>query len=754
MAKLTTLLDQIDSGTLLLPEFQRGYVWNRDQVRGLMRSLYKGYPVGGLLLWETEVDPTTVRGNGGGGVRLLLLDGQQRITTLYGVCRGHEPAFFQGNPDSFSGLYFDVEEQMFEFYAPAKMRDNPHWISVTELFVEGMAPYFGRFVAEPERANEYLNRLNTLRQILERDFHEEKITGKDKTVDVVVDIFDKVNSGGTKLSKGDLALAKLCAGSSDVRESMRGYLAGWRERGFSFTLDWLLRNATAVATGRVEFATLTRVAPGEFQQALDSTAGYIGTLLDAISGRLGLDHDRVLMGRGGIPVLSRLLHVSGGTFRDTAEREKALFWYVHSALWGRHAGSTETVLAGDYDVAEKAGIDGLIASLERARGGNLDIRPHDFEGSTLGSRFYPLLYLLTRVHAARDLGTGMELRAETLGGNPALKVHHIFPKELLRQHKYEHGIVNAIANFCFLTEHSGAEISKRPPAEYLAEMERAHPGVLTSQWIPTDPALWEIERYPDFLAARRELLAAAAQSFLSDLRTGAAGTAPSVGTLQPVSVLVDVAGDARAYQIKQLVEELVEAGCAHPALDSEIADPATGRVLSVAEAYWPDGLQPGQGQPVILELDDVEADLPRLEELGYKVFTSADALRGYVTRRNEDAAGTELSSTETTVVADERKQPVLREFDRDMRAIYDRARTEAHYSASYFLNMLAELGGIATAKRLLHAPAVSDGFAALWERNRLDLTVEALVIQPHYAELFTAEELSVARYRLDQFGYH
>ncbi|MDD6791584.1 MAG: DUF262 domain-containing protein, partial [Thermobifida fusca] len=53
MAKLSTLLDQIDSGTILLPEFQRGYVWNRDQVRGLMRSLYRGYPVGSLLLWET-----------------------------------------------------------------------------------------------------------------------------------------------------------------------------------------------------------------------------------------------------------------------------------------------------------------------------------------------------------------------------------------------------------------------------------------------------------------------------------------------------------------------------------------------------------------------------------------------------------------------------------------------------------------------------------------------------------------------------
>lgn len=89
MTRLSTLLDEIDSGTVLLPEFQRGYVWNRDQVRGLMRSLYRGYPVGGLLIWETTSDDIPVRGSAAGsGTRQLLLDGQQRVTSMYGVIRG------------------------------------------------------------------------------------------------------------------------------------------------------------------------------------------------------------------------------------------------------------------------------------------------------------------------------------------------------------------------------------------------------------------------------------------------------------------------------------------------------------------------------------------------------------------------------------------------------------------------------------------------------------------------------------------
>src|SRR5580693_7512830 len=60
---------------------------------------------------------------------------------------------------------------------------------------------------------------------------------------------------------------------------------------------------------------------------------------------------------------------------------------------------------------------------------------------------------------------------------------------------------------------------------------------------------------------------------------------------------------------------------AEPAVDCEVSDPGTGKVLAIAEACWPEGLQPGQGDPVILELDPAEADLPRLKEIGYEVFT-------------------------------------------------------------------------------------------------------------------------------------
>ena len=97
MTQLASLLGQIDSGSIVLPEFQRGYVWSRDQVRGLLRSLYLHYPVGSLLVWETRAGSAGIRHAEAdpSSVRTLLLDGQQRMTSLYGVVRGKAPEFFE-----------------------------------------------------------------------------------------------------------------------------------------------------------------------------------------------------------------------------------------------------------------------------------------------------------------------------------------------------------------------------------------------------------------------------------------------------------------------------------------------------------------------------------------------------------------------------------------------------------------------------------------------------------------------------------
>jgi hypothetical protein len=224
-----------------------------------------------------------------------------------------------------------------------------------------------------------------------------------------------------------------------------------------------------------------------------------------------------------------------------------------------------------------------------------------------------------------------------LGHLASLQVHHIFPKALLYKAGYGRDEVNAVANFCLLTQDSNLVVGKRDPSDYFSECEERHPGVLASQWIPEDPELWRIDRYPDFLTARRRMLARAANDFLGELRSG---TAAPISPLPRLAAVVEAdVSDGRAQEITHLIKVLTGAGYASPVLDAEIPDPDTGGVLAIAEAFWPDGLQRGQGSPVILELDPLEADRPRLEELGYEIFTSVGALEHHAVRRSEIAAG-------------------------------------------------------------------------------------------------------------------
>lgn len=970
--KISTILDQIDDGQIALPEFQRGYVWTREQVRELMTSLYKGYPIGSLMVWATSGADADVRHGEGTstGVVKLLLDGQQRVTSLYGIARGRPPKFFEGNEKTFSGLNFHLGSETFEFYGPVKMKNDPLWVDVTDLLQpDGLKPWLKHLAAEDDFA-EYLVRLNRLREILNIDIHHHTIDGPDKTVDIVVDVFNKVNSGGTMLSKGDLALAKLCATWPEARHVMNERLAAWRKVGFDFKLDWLLRVTTAVLTGDSFFSSLKDVQPAEFAAGLDEASNAVNKTITLVSARLGLDHDRVLGGRYAVPVMARWFSTHAEKLPAATDQDKLLYWYMQSMIWGRHSGSTETKLQQDLKALDSGGLDKLIEVLRDSRG-DLTVRPGNFDGSTLGSRFYPLLYLLSRVWGAKDLGTGNQLSAHMLGKLARLEVHHLFPKAVLAAHDHPVGERNAVANFALLTQETNLAISATLPSIYFPLMEEKHPGVLASQWIPLDAELWEVDRYRDFLAARRELLAKAANTFFAELlggtleETAAVTTTTNPITTSPPVVVVDEA--------ERPLQELKEWFAAHqlpsPELYYEITDDDSGEVLAEVDAAWPDGLQPGRGHKVAFLLDHDDDTEKRLTTLGYRPFTSVDALKAFALRlvgdipesvspseaasedeptgladdapdEDEplegidrilalaDASGVRPAIDRAIEVADRhrlgkrtykkslmltppanktkvlvniaivdvdamnnwvsdtnwsdyydvempevvealgsvgrhrldtqgctdlldrvddllssidelaepdqgpsvtqrivsllqseadvafdagdvaeqvgiRKRLAVKRLSRlvsprcpakyagavqrlddgtyraagseaasaDSRsessedsgggeselrdALLDvarRAKSEAGYNPTLFIQMLSERGGLGTARSLLAAPGTSDGFAALWERGRLDLTVEAVVLQPEFRDLFSRQELDVARRRLGDHG--
>lgn len=643
MDNVNTLLNHVDSGFLTLPKFQRGYVWSREQIRKLFHSLYRKHPVGGLILWTTQSEGVDPRGGGNlpPGVVNLLLDGQQRVTSLYGVIRGEAPRFFDGDSGKFNGLHFNVSTEEFEFYQPVKMRGDSRWINVTELMKagnQGIGVYFERFKDDPACADyaiEYFSRLNQLLGIRETEIPQQSITGS-KELDEIVEIFNEVNTGGTKLSKGDLALARICADWPEARDVMKSAIERWAKdgEGYDFTLDWLLRSVNTVLTNNAEFRNLQDRTSEEIQGAMNRTVKHIDTWLNQVSDRLGLDHDRVLFGRYAFPVLARYTEKYGGQL-SAAETDKLLFWYAQSGMWGRFSSASETTMNQDLRAIDREGnpIDNLLDALRLWRG-SLLVEAGNFDASTLGARFYPILYMLTRVGEARDLCKNLALKATMLGSMSRLEVHHIFPKSRLYEAGFDRYDINALANFALLTKECNLEIGNRLPKEYLPYYEEKNPGVLKSQWIPNDPRLWEIENYPEFLDARRELLATATNELMGSLLHGEdrwlSGRTVSAKVDEIPALSGNIVDPDEEAELEAINSWITTKGLAPGVIAFDYADPTSGEQLAVFDIAWPEGLQAGLSGPVVVLLNESASVQSLASAAGFRYFTNVDTFKTYV----------------------------------------------------------------------------------------------------------------------------
>ena len=634
---VATILNLIDAGEYGLPEFQRGYVWSREQVRRFMSSLYHENPVGSLLIWTPEAE-ADIRGNGMSGTgSKLLIDGQQRITTLYGVSRGKPPPFFSGNENSFLKLYFHLDGEKgeeFEFYGPVKMKGNPRWVNVTDVLQQGAGNFLQDNLGPGGLLISDLNNLNRLDRILRKDFHSELITDKD--LDEVVDIFNKVNSGGTKLSAGDLALARISAKRPTARGEMQALLKKWDDEEFRFSLDWLLRGITVVLTGDSRFRTIATVTPEKFDHGLRRYERHVNEILLQLHAWLGLDHARVLRSVFSFPLLARYLELNEGFRQGEAEVAGVLYWYIHTVLWGRYSGSTESRLYQDLAILHEARdwqaqLNALADTLRIDRG-TLRLSTQDFHGSWTNNRFYPLLYMLTRVWRARDLCKNIPLSMNLIG-NP-LELHHLFPKKHLYDMGRNRRDVNTLANFAFLTTECNRSIGWCLPRDYFAECESMNPGVLASQWIPDDPRLWELENYDEFLGARRELLTAAANALLDSL---SAGHLPQIGSFvarpaEPVPRVraAHIASDEEEHALLECQQWMEARGLPRGETGYELVDEKNSSLLAVLDLAWSDGVQEGLSQPVALLIDEEDETRYAAHQHGFRYFTDVPEFQQFV----------------------------------------------------------------------------------------------------------------------------
>ena len=534
--QISKLLDQVEANAIVLPEFQREYVWKESQAKELMNSLFKQYPIGGLLTWSTE-NPPEIKNDAideeKHGLFEVLLDGQQRLTVLYMLITDDIPPYYQPkdiNTDP-RDLYFNVDSG--EFHFENKMtRDGTEWVPVPDVFAGDISPItiaqeklgtdHDGFV---ELSQHYEEQLNQLKKITNFDVPVETLP-KSADVHQAIDLFDKINSQGTHLSDAELALAHMSAQWPHIRREMKAKQAQLAEEGFDFNLNFYVKTMIGTLTETMTYENVYDLPRERLESQWKKLAEEDGIFDYVIN---------VLKNEGHIPssnyINTRDVLIPFIVFLNKKdkqitweEKREFLRWMYAAMMWTRYSGSSDSTVEHDLSLLDtESPTDHLMQGIRDDRG-RIEVQPSDLEGRGKRTRrFYNMVHIVTRAHDPVDWKTGAPLT-----GSFNLESHHIFPKSKL-YNVYDSGksedrkLVNEITNRAFLTPETNQSLIKdRLPEDYLPEVIEEHPDALQSQFIPNKPELWRIENYEEFLAKRRQNLADAINDYMDDLQIGTA----------------------------------------------------------------------------------------------------------------------------------------------------------------------------------------------------------------------------------------
>jgi hypothetical protein len=485
----------------------------------------------------------------------LLLDGQQRLTSLSAVIRG-EPVNVRGrrrpiellfnldHPDKLSVVTevneegddeeddeerIDDEvdsteddlqkrfERMTFVVATKKLEQMPNWVKVTEVFKSDSDRPFLKAAGindiDDPRSEKYSQRLARLRGIRKYVYRMD-ILERALSYDEVTEIFVRVNSLGAKLRSSDLALAQITAKWRGALKTFQGFQEQCTKSGFDLDLGIHLKNLVAFATGQSRFLTVGRLPIETLHQAWKECVPGMEFALNFLKSNVEIDSPTLLSS----PFLAVALAFYGHKrqYRVGAqEAERLRQWALIANAKGRYSrGSSETLL--DQDLAtlrDGGGADQLIERL-RLQVGRLDIAPEEFEGRNQRSALFKTMFLAFRHAGARDWQSNLAIALGHRGAQHRLQFHHIFPKAVLKG-SYTAREADDIANLAFIGGKTNRQISDKPPGQYFQTLaSKSGVAAFEAQCIPTDPTLLDVESYRRFLTERRKLISQRLNTFL------------------------------------------------------------------------------------------------------------------------------------------------------------------------------------------------------------------------------------------------
>lgn len=542
---VSEIVEAAVKGAFNIPEFQRGFVWRADQVRDLIESLHRDFPVGSMLVWDSSAYDIP-RGATGAQTLQWVVDGQQRTTALC-IAFNQKPYWWPDKTswdklvervDVYANVGSPSEPLEFALTNPVRRKD-PHWFSVRralrcqdaqEAATLGVqvAGECGVGAGTPE----FTRLLGTISGLWAIRARVVPLISVQHDVEDVAEIFARLNQAGTRVTEADVTVALVAASNpSWVRDEFLSYSSDLADSGYDLEPGVYIRTLTGVAEGTARLKDIK----SSFWR--DDVPSHWPKIEASVTRTVRLLKDRGVLSAQILPSRNSLIPLFAfqAKYPDRVPFERAFRWLLMANADGRYSGSSTTTLSQDLaTIRDAAGPGEALEQLTARLRVPQTIGPDRFLEDYRRSRFGRLLlYLMLFDRSATDWVSKVKIGYEKGGGalNEGFlpEWHHIFPRAVLRKNEVSEDDANFLANITVLNEATNRnKLKAKPPARYVADFSISDED-LRRHVIPTDASL-EVAGYSDFVLRRAQLLADAANEYLDRLSVGQCAHLPNAGS--------------------------------------------------------------------------------------------------------------------------------------------------------------------------------------------------------------------------------
>lgn len=539
------IADELNSGKYFLPSFQRQYVWNEDDIKDLIDSIIKNYPIGTIILWKpskesiSEIDPFSkpfMDKNGTGQKEIFyIIDGQQRLTSLmlllnnWQLARGGEiikcePITYNPANNKFyksTKRGIDLSKLIKAFYkfdetaiAELKKTTSPENYKIMEDMVKGI-----------------LNKYPIPICIMETD-SEDETTFRD-----MAEAFIRVNKFGIRIGNLELMLSFLAgAVGGELKQKIRNLYEEFNNKfeielqpiiRFSFSnFDLKQTQISKVEQFKINIKKIMNYNSVSTADIFSKCNKSFELTINLLNTKLGLSNSRFLPSQNALIPIAKYIYIRNIESLeqlDESDVKNIINWFVLTSFNGYYSSQPDTKLDRDMELITAAYFpyEDLIGNMQN-RKARIKIRLEDIKRGLdlnvlrLQGRAHLFLLYTILVKEQADDWNGILLDQQKVIN---LARHHIFPKDYLEKNleldepETKEIMINNLSNITFIHKDINSEIEDTPPEEYLNEYISS----AKKHFIPTDSNLWSINQYNTFLEYRIRQIYAAGKKYFGDI---------------------------------------------------------------------------------------------------------------------------------------------------------------------------------------------------------------------------------------------